>query len=806
MTSNNLSASPHEQRRPSSRPGRLGSLTNLSLRFKLMLAFLVVAVISVGAVTLVVNRVIRTGLTEQVGRNLDSLAEVKARQIAETLDQQIKVLETFAFGRKLRQQLALSTRQRSGDSDVIQERLQQLDKRWDVAVDSDPLVENLLNNSTSQHLKEFRARIPGFVDLLLTNQHGELVAATQRADDYYYADQPWWQAAYNEGWGASYIGQPEFYNSISTFGIIVAVPVRSPSEPTVIGVLHGTYSLEALTQGLASARFGQTGNADLLLPGSQILSSDGRLAPVDPQFAEQLQLLANQPYAQLELQDEDSLVSLAPLVTGEGDARAIQALDWALLVDQAAAEALAPVDQAVRTALLTSLGVLALAGFLAVFMARVLVAPITRLTEVSARIAAGDRTAVAPVESGDEIGRLAATFNAMTGQIRQTLEDLERYSQVLITGAEVSRQLSTILDQKQLLTEVVAQIQQAFDYYHVQIYLLDQAGENLVLASATGEAGQELLARRHRLAKGQGLVGRAAATRSVVLSPDTAHDPDWLPNPLLPETKAEVAVLISLGEEVVGVLDVQEDKIYGLVEADANLLHSLANQVAVALRNARQFAEVERALSEARAQQERYLEQAWDKRRIVRQHAGQAQFSLAENPLADHTIEQAGRQAQGQAAPTVVTLPAGEDAAPAMALVAPLTLQNNIIGDLQLYAAEPQRQWTDSELALINAVLDQVAQAAETLRLFNEAQERASRERLIGQIGDKLRRAPDLETLMRVGIEELSQALGSKRAYVRLGSETEAGSMASEPKVLTNGRAAETKPIAAPVEERSVRP
>lgn len=768
MTSDNLSPSP--QAPPSPNPGRrvVGSLANLSLRLKLILAFLAVTVISVGVVTLVVNRVIRIGLTDQVGRNLDSLAEVKAQQIAETLDQQIKVLESFTYSRALRQQIFANGARRTGDSAAIQDQLQQLDNQWDVAADTDFLIQNLLNKPFSQELKELRARLPGFVDLFLTNQHGELIGATQRADSYYFAGKPWWQATYNDGWGASYIGQPEFYNSISSFGIIVAIPIRSPFDPSVIGVLHGTYSLEALTQGLASARFGQTGNADLLLPNGEILSSDGRLASVEPQLIEQLELLANQPYAQLHLQERDSLVSLAPLVAAEGDARAIQALGWTLIVDQAAAEALAPVDQATRTALYTSLGVLTLAGVLAFLVARVLVAPIVRLTEVSARIAAGDRSIQAPVESGDEIGRLATTFNVMTGQIRQTLEDLERYSQVLVTSADVSRQLSTILDQKQLVNEVVDQIRQTFKYYHVQIYLLDPTGQNLVLAAATGEAGEQLLARRHKLSLDQGLVGHAATTHAIVLAPDTAAEPQWLPNPLLPATKAEVALPISLGEQVLGVLDVQEDKINGLGESDANLLRSLASQVAVALRNARQFAEVERALYEARAQQERYLERAWDKHRVVQQNAGQARFSLIETPLDDQIVEQAGRYARDYSGPTVVALPAGEGTEASTALVAPLTVQKNVIGDLQLYPANPQRQWTESELALINTVLDEVAQVAENLRLFEETRERAGYERLVRETTQKIRQAPTLEALTQIASESLGQILGVSGGTVSL--------------------------------------
>lgn len=169
-----------------------------------------------------------------------------------------------------------------------------------------------------------------------------------------------------------------------------------------------------------------------------------------------------------------------------------------------------------------------------------------------------------------------------------------RRTRALELSNAVSRRLSTILDRDRLVAEVVDQLQKAFDYYHVHVYLLDETGKRLVMAGGSGDAGQQLLRRGHELPLGQGLVGRAAVNRLPVLAPDVRSEPAWLPNALLPDTRAEVAVPVMLGEELLGVLDVQHNVVDGLGPEDVETLTSVANQAAVGLQNARLYAAAQR--------------------------------------------------------------------------------------------------------------------------------------------------------------------------------------------------------------------
>ena len=554
---------------------------NYSLRIKLIIAFLLVSLLSGGVVIAVTTSTIRTNLLQDIGDNLNNVATTRALGIGDLLSRQTDLLDSLALNTTIQTELAASSPQAS------LAELEAIDQQWRAAADSDPLIQNSLTNDLAHELNNFQQRFPQHVEIFLTDQQGALLATTNRTSDYYQADEGWWQNAFNQGQGMTFINQPEFDESSNTIGMQMAVPIIINN--TVVGVLRSTYEIDALTNLLTAPAQSELLAIDLYLPNNQEITLEGgELVLEEDEGYEQWQALAVSDDSSLQIEHNDvpSIVSTA-LVNDAENRSEVAELGWTIVTIQPESIGLAAITQQQRNTILFGMGVVMLSIVAALLISQYLTQPITTLADAVEQVRSGDLTVRVPIASGDELGALSFAFNDMTNQLEQSIGQLDRRNRAIETSTAVGRQLSTILDPQRLTTEVVQQVQQAFNYYHAHIYLLDESGQTLNMAGGTGEAGSEMLASGHTIPIGKGLVGRAAATQATVLVADVSQEEGWLPNPLLPETKSEAAVPIMRGDELLGVLDVQHNVIDGLRQLDIEMLQTVANQFAIGLYNAR---------------------------------------------------------------------------------------------------------------------------------------------------------------------------------------------------------------------------
>jgi len=193
-------------------------------------------------------------------------------------------------------------------------------------------------------------------------------------------------------------------------------------------------------------------------------------------------------------------------------------------------------------------------------------------------------------------------------RVSDQAEELTVFTNHLRTAADVAERLSTILDSEQLLQQTVELMQSRFGLYHAHIYLLDEEMRKLDVHIGSGEIGRVLRERGHSipLDKEKSLVARTARNREIVLVDDTSQEPDFMPNPLLPQTRSEMAVPLMVGNEVLGVLDLQDDRVARFTQADRDTFSVLAGQIATGLQNARLFEEQRQTRAALRESEDRY--------------------------------------------------------------------------------------------------------------------------------------------------------------------------------------------------------
>ena len=209
--------------------------------------------------------------------------------------------------------------------------------------------------------------------------------------------------------------------------------------------------------------------------------------------------------------------------------------------------------------------------------------------------AVGELTADSVAHSDEAAEIIAAVAQQLSGHIEnlRLTEQNETRAHELETVAEVSATTATLLDPDRLLQTVVDVTKERFNLYHAHIYLADDTWQTLLLAAGAGEVGRKMVEEEHAIGMDaeKSLVARAARERKAAIVNDVHSDPGFLPNPLLPETHSEMAVPMIVGDKVIGVFDVQAERVNDFSDEDANIYTTLASQVAVALQNARLYAE-----------------------------------------------------------------------------------------------------------------------------------------------------------------------------------------------------------------------
>ncbi|MBN1965857.1 MAG: GAF domain-containing protein [Anaerolineae bacterium] len=362
----------------------------------------------------------------------------------------------------------------------------------------------------------------------------------------------------------------------------------------------------------------------------------------------------------------------------------------------------------------------------------------------------------------------------VTGSFQRMMVQSQAAAQQLRAIAEIGEAANAMLGQEGLLMRLVEMIRERLDFYHVQIFHVDEAGQDAVLVASTGEPGRQLLARGHRLPVGsRSVIGQATRLGEQIYALDTSSNPVHRANEFLPATRSELALPLFDGTRVVGAVDVQSEQPNAFSPQDIETLQVMANLISTTIRNQQTLRQLQGSLDE----NERLIAQTQDTLREVerlnRQLTGAAwedYISTSEQDLGlrlesggiyrDLAWSQPLMQAIQAAAP--VTLDAGTEHVVAV----PLEVRGNILGALEV--ALPPGVSPDDARELAQAVADRLALTLDNARLFEEAQLLAQQEHIVNEISGQLQSVTRVDDMLRVALSELSRALGAEQAAVRL--------------------------------------
>ncbi len=361
-------------------------------------------------------------------------------------------------------------------------------------------------------------------------------------------------------------------------------------------------------------------------------------------------------------------------------------------------------------------------------------------------------------ESNQDLQASRALLETRTRTLEERTRNLQQRSRQLQIIAELGHAITELNDLDAILERAVELISRRFAFYHVGIFLADSEGEYAILRAANSQGGKRMLARGYRLKIGeQGIVGRAAARREARIALEIGEDATRFQNPDLPHTRSEMALPLIAGKALVGVLDIQSTQENAFAQEDMDTLQILADQLAVAIRNALLLAENRRALESAQRAYAESTRQAWAQFLRSRRQEGYLCDELdMVNPVGEAWPPE--MQAALQAGESILV----DD----FTLAAPVRVRGQTVGVLRLRKSPSSPPWNAEERSLVDALAEQLGLAVDSARLYTTTQRRAERERLTAEIVNRIRASNDPRAILQTAVQELRQALGASAAQV----------------------------------------
>jgi len=355
-----------------------------------------------------------------------------------------------------------------------------------------------------------------------------------------------------------------------------------------------------------------------------------------------------------------------------------------------------------------------------------------------------------------------------TAELDAANKQTSRRALQLQTITELSESIAQLKDLNDIFPAVTRLISERFDFYHIGIFLVDRDREFAILQAANSEGGKRMLERNHRLRLGIGVVGFAAKTGQPRIALDVGTDAVFFDNPDLPDTRSEIALPLKSRSDTIGVLDVQSLQAGAFTSEDLQVLTALANQVTIALENARLLTETRAALTQVQEVYNEFTRVEWGRTVSKAEQAGM-RYQAGRIEMLERALRSPEVISAIQSGDTVANQTNGSQARRAIVAI-PVKLRGEVIGILHIESNDPTKVWHQDEISLVQAVAERAAFAMENARLFQDARRRAAKERLISEATSRISGALSIENILHTTAEELERVLGGSEVLIQFQS------------------------------------
>jgi GAF domain-containing protein/HAMP domain-containing protein len=744
-----------------------------SIRSRLILVLVIFSILPVAVTSLFINTISGNYARAKVQEGLQSIAALKTSQVR-------------SWTKDLQTNLAAGSSQNIVDLSTTL-----------VKLEPDSLIFKTLSERELDAFNQNIKSLSLYNELMLLDAKGTVLLSTSENQvGKNLANQEFYKKMVGNRWVAKetfdqdqlYITQPLAVTEGAPLGVLVA---RANLNPL--------YAYLGDETGLGSTGVAYLVSADkrLVSPLDVTLNKSGN-SPGQPEIGK----------TQLQSSGIDNALSQQPgggVYPNFNDVPVIGAYQWipelqvAILVEQSQAEAYKFLTTTQTLTFLALIISSALAVLAALSISNNFSKPLIDLADTAKQIAAGNLDLRARTEENnptgqvEEIDALAVSFNSMTAQLRNLIGSLENRvaertrqlqsrGEQLLTASEVGRYATSLLDTEQLIQRTVELIKDSFDLYYVGLFTVDESGEWAVLKAGTGQAGQTMLQRGHRLPISRSISANTQERRSMIgwcitnnqarIALEALDDPVRLATPDLPETRSEAAIPLRSRGLVLGAMTIQSAKPGAFDKEMIAVFQNMADQVAVALDNARLFAQIQHALEASHQAYSEITRQAWQEKLqakplLLRRDS----FGLSKRiQSAGELPVGPGSQMPGDDSITIPIRTRGQTIGyisaqkrpPSDGSVASQAAESQTSGD------HPTAEWRMEEIKLLESLIEQMGIALDSARLYEDAQIRAKRERIVGDITSHIRTTLDIHAILLTAAREMRNELDLAEAEVRL--------------------------------------